>query len=115
MHLKQNMDCSLRFLLYSVRTCARTVSSREIRKACVLSCSHSVNIVNKLVKCGRLTLKRGRFGGGIKPAAEPEGINLSTVLNKLITPVSLSPSPAIAACFALSPGKPVLQAFARTA
>jgi Rrf2 family nitric oxide-sensitive transcriptional repressor len=85
MHLKQNTDYSLRILMYVARKRDEIVSAREISEAYSISYSHTVKIVNKLGKLGYLTLKRGRYGGGIKLAVEPAAINLATVVKQFET------------------------------
>ncbi|WP_372846005.1 Rrf2 family transcriptional regulator [Pontiella sp.] len=82
MHLKQHTDYSLRILMYVARKREALVSAREISEAYGISYSHTVKVVNKLGKLGYLDLKRGRYGGGIQLAAEPETINLATVVEQ---------------------------------
>ncbi|WP_372809205.1 Rrf2 family transcriptional regulator [Pontiella sp.] len=82
MHLKQHTDYSLRILTYVARKCEAMVSAHEISEACGISYSHTVKVVNKLGKLGDLDLKRGRYGCGIQLAAEPETINLATVVEQ---------------------------------
>ncbi|MDZ8118251.1 RrF2 family transcriptional regulator [Pontiella agarivorans] len=85
MQLKQNTDYALRILMYVARSKEPQVSSREISEAYDISYSHTVKIVNKLGKLGYLTLRRGRYGGGISMGAEPASINLATVVRQFET------------------------------
>lgn len=89
MHLKQNTDYSLRILMYVARKRDEMVSAREISDAYAISYSHTVKIVNKLGKLGYLDLKRGRYGGGIQLAVEPETINLATVVKQFETDMNV--------------------------
>lgn len=85
MHLKRNTDYSLRILMYVARKRDEVVCAREISDNYAISFSHTVKIVNKLGKLGYLDLKRGRYGGGIQLAVEPEDINLATVVRQFET------------------------------
>ncbi|MDF7807674.1 Rrf2 family transcriptional regulator [Pontiellaceae bacterium B12219] len=82
MHLKQNTDYSLRILMYAATHRDEMVSAREICEFYDISYSHTVKIVNKLGKLGYLELKRGRYGGGIALAIEPEAIDIGTVVRQ---------------------------------
>jgi Rrf2 family nitric oxide-sensitive transcriptional repressor len=82
MQLKQNTDFTLRILMYVARHRDRQVNAREISDFYAISYSHTVKIVNKLGKLGYLDLKRGRYGGGISLAMEPEAIDIGTVVRQ---------------------------------
>lgn len=68
--------------MYVARKRDEMASAREISDAYAISYSHTVKIVNKLGKLGYFNLKRGRYGGGIQLAVEPESINLATVVKQ---------------------------------
>ena len=89
MHLKQNTDFCLRILMYVAQKKDKISSAQEISDFYTISYSHTVKIVNKLGKLGYLTLKRGRYGGGILLAVKPEEINLSTLVEQFETHFNL--------------------------
>lgn len=82
MNLKQHTDYALRVLMYAARKRDEMVSAREISEFYGISYSHTVKVVNKLGKLGYLELKRGRYGGGMALAVEPEEINLGKVVKQ---------------------------------
>lgn len=85
MNLKQNTDYALRVLMYAAQRRNKTVLAREISEFYHISYSHIVKVVNKLGKLGYLSLKRGRYGGGITLAMEPADIDLATVVRQFET------------------------------
>ncbi len=82
MNLKQHTDYALRVLMYVANKRDVMVSAREISEYYDISYSHTVKVVNKLGKLGYLELKRGRYGGGMALAMEPEEINLGAVVKQ---------------------------------
>ena len=83
MQLTLNTDYSLRVLLYVAQNSDKQVSTREISEFFKISNNHLVKVVNNLGKLGYLTLKRGRYGGGIELAKSPENINIGEVVQKI--------------------------------
>ena len=83
MQLTYNTDYSLRVLLYLGQHQDELVSTREISEYFQISQNHLVKVVNKLGKLGYLTLKRGRYGGGIKLGKAPEDINIGEVVREM--------------------------------
>jgi len=80
MQLTYNTDYSLRVLMYLGTRQDELTSTKDISEYFKISQNHLVKIVNKLGKLGYLTLKRGRYGGGIKLAKSADQINIGEVV-----------------------------------
>lgn len=83
MQLTLNTDYSLRVLLYAAQNQDKICSTREISEYFNISNNHLVKVVNNLGKLGYLTLKRGRYGGGMTLAMSPSKINVGEVVHKI--------------------------------
>ena len=83
MQLTLNTDYSLRVLLYVAERSGEQISTKDISEFFNISQNHLVKVVNNLGKLGYLTLKRGRYGGGIKLSRKPEEINIGHVVEQI--------------------------------
>ncbi|MCM8526036.1 MAG: Rrf2 family transcriptional regulator [Lentisphaeraceae bacterium] len=83
MQLTMNTDFSLRVLLYVAERSDQQISTKDISDFYKISHNHLVKVVNNLGKLGYLSLKRGRYGGGITLAKKPEEINIGQVVEKI--------------------------------
>jgi Rrf2 family nitric oxide-sensitive transcriptional repressor len=83
MQLTLNTDYSLRVLLFVAQNEGKTILTKEISGYFNISNNHLVKVVNNLGKLGYLTLKRGRYGGGMALAVRPEDINLGRVIQQI--------------------------------
>ena len=83
MQLTLNTDYSLRVLLYVAERPNELISTKDISQHFGISHNHLVKVVNTLGKLNYLTLKRGRYGGGMSLALKPEEINIGDVVNAL--------------------------------
>lgn len=83
MQLTLNTDYSLRVLLYVAERPGEQISTKDISAFFKISHNHLVKVVNNLGKLGYLSLKRGRYGGGITLAQNPEEINIGQVVEKI--------------------------------
>ena len=83
MQLTLNTDYSLRVLLYVAERPGELISTKDISQYFGISHNHLVKVVNVLGKLEYLTLKRGRYGGGMSLAKKPEDINIGDVINAL--------------------------------
>ena len=83
MQLTLNTDYSLRVLLYVGERPDQLISTKEISEFYGISHNHLVKVVNNLGKLNYLTLKRGRYGGGMSLAQEPKNINIGKVVNSI--------------------------------
>ena len=83
MQLTYNTDYSLRVLIYLGQHTEELVSTREISEYFKISQNHLVKVVNKLGKLNYLSLKRGRYGGGIKLGMDPQEINIGEVVRQM--------------------------------
>jgi Rrf2 family transcriptional regulator, nitric oxide-sensitive transcriptional repressor len=83
MQLTLNTDYSLRVLLYAGQNQDKLCSTREISEYFGISNNHLVKVVNNLGKLGYLTLKRGRYGGGMQLAIDPSKINVGAVVQQI--------------------------------
>lgn len=88
MQLTLNTDYSLRVLLYVAERPSEQISTKDISDFFNISQNHLVKVVNNLGKLGYLSLKRGRYGGGIKLAKKPEEINIGQVV-EMIEPMTI--------------------------
>ncbi|MCM8539758.1 MAG: Rrf2 family transcriptional regulator [Lentisphaeraceae bacterium] len=83
MQLTMNTDFSLRVLLYVAERPDQQISTKDISDFFRISHNHLVKVVNNLGKLGYLSLKRGRYGGGITLAKKPEEINIGLVVEQI--------------------------------
>ena len=83
MQLTYNTDYSLRVLIYLGEHQHDSVSTKNISDYFKISQNHLVKVVNKLGKLGYLNLKRGRYGGGISLAKNPQEINIGEVVSHM--------------------------------
>ena len=83
MQLTLNTDYSLRVLLYVAERPGELISTKDISSYFGISHNHLVKVVNNLGKLEYLTLKRGRYGGGMSLSKKPEDINIGDVVNAL--------------------------------
>jgi Rrf2 family nitric oxide-sensitive transcriptional repressor len=83
MQLTLNTDYSLRVLLYAAQNQDERCSTRDISEYFNISNNHLVKVVNNLGKLGYLTLKRGRYGGGMTLAMPPSKINVGEVVQQI--------------------------------
>ncbi|MCM8537860.1 MAG: Rrf2 family transcriptional regulator [Lentisphaeraceae bacterium] len=88
MQLTLNTDYSLRVLLYVAERPDELISTKEISEFFQISNNHLVKVVNRLGKLGYLTLKRGRYGGGMSLSLKPEEINIGDVV-KAVEPLDI--------------------------
>ena len=83
MQLTMNTDFSLRVLLYVAERPDQQISTKDISDFYNISHNHLVKVVNNLGKLGYLSLKRGRYGGGITLGKKPEEINIGIVVEEI--------------------------------
>ena len=83
MQLTLNTDYSLRVLLYVAERPDELISTKDISTYFGISHNHLVKVVNNLGKLNYLSLKRGRYGGGMSLAKKPEEINIGDVVNSI--------------------------------
>lgn len=83
MQLTLNTDYSLRVLIYVAERPDELIATKDISSYFGVSHNHLVKVVNNLGKLNYLSLKRGRFGGGMSLAKKPEEINIGEVVKAL--------------------------------
>ena len=89
MQLTLNTDYSFRVLMYIADNTDRQISTQEISDFYQISKNHLVKVVNQLGHLGYLTLKRGRYGGGITLAKKAEEIHLGQVFREVESTMDL--------------------------
>lgn len=82
MRITQHTDYALRVLMYVGSNAARLVTIAEIAERFGISRTHLMKVVNRLVRAGFLSGKRGK-GGGLSLAQAPGQIRIGDVFRAM--------------------------------